>query len=109
MNKLIFVSLAFAATMAASGAQAQASNHDAARSAPPGRGAVDDVNQNNVPDQAEGGGRWWPWSGYAYEGRPQALPVYPPGAATRGPTPRDRDGDGVRNNRDRHPDDPRYQ
>lgn len=108
MNKLIVASLALAATVAASGVQAQASNHDAAQSAPPGRGAVDDVNRNNVPDMAEGGGRWWPWGGYAYEARPQALPVYPPGVVTQ-PSRHDRDGDGVRNNRDRHPDDPRYQ
>ncbi len=47
--------------------------------------------------------------GYRYGNRayaPQAAPAYPyvpPARATR----RDRDGDGVRNSRDRHPDDPR--
>ncbi len=37
----------------------------------------------------------WGWQ------QPQVVPQY-------NPTRRDRDGDGVRNNRDRHPDDPRY-
>jgi|GEM_PF-6586285 len=106
MKGLILASLSLAATLAASGAHAQASNHDAAKSEAPGRGAVDDVNRNNVPDQSERA-RWWPWGGYAYEARPQALPAYPP--VVGAPSRHDRDGDGVRNNRDRHPDDPRHQ
>lgn len=105
MKTSILAPFCLAAALAAPGVYAQASNHDAARSEAPGRGAVDDVNRNNVPDQAERG-RWWPWGGYAYENRPQVLPVYPPAAA---PSRHDRDGDGVRNNRDRHPDDPRHQ
>jgi hypothetical protein len=38
---------------------------------------------------------------YGYQYPQQVVPQY---NASR----RDRDGDGVRNNRDRHPDDPRY-
>ena len=43
---------------------------------------------------------WGNWGNWGNWGQPYAS-AYPR-------TSRDRDGDGVRNNRDRYPDDPRY-
>lgn len=112
MKNLVLISLAAAATLAAGGALAQASGFDEARSAPPGRGAVDDVNQNEVPDFVERR-RWWPMSQYDF--RRDGIPAYsvPDRRDDRDRNlererRRDRDLDGVRNNQDRFPDDPRY-
>ena len=67
--------------------------------------AVIGLAQQSV--QQSGNSRYWPYSSAPYAGLPYAWGV-PQYQAPYARSERDRDGDGVRNSRDRYPDDPRY-
>jgi hypothetical protein len=128
MNKMIFAVVAAAALAAGGVALAQAECQ--------GNGTCSDMRNSPLPDlnghdYGYGPGVWPPGSGAVYDpatrkyysqqqiieqqqqqqrqlgnaGMPQYRYQYRTPYAR---TERDRDGDGIRNNRDRYPDDPRY-
>lgn len=110
MKKVMLVVAAAAAMAGAGGAFAQSADCARGMLGHDPCGASGQV----IPIPPNGGDarydyrHYWPGAvlgaapyGYGYQ-YPQVVPRYNNG------TRHDRDGDGVRNNRDRHPDDPRY-
>ena len=117
MKKLVIAALAAAATVAGGAAFAQAAQAptETVQVPHPEQGGYIYGNSGWTPAQIYGGSQNYPY----YIGQQvipqiitgsgalvlpqiaQAVPQYPR-------TARDRDGDGIRNRRDRYPDDPRY-